>query len=184
MRSTLIAIILLAFVGCNPRTNPDPPTPPVDPPTDNEELLRLHELHNQERGGNYLEMNDKLMVAAQKHAMWMAEKGRMSHTGAGGSSFWDRITAEGYRGMGGGENVAYGYSSPESVMNGWMNSRGHRNNILNDRWEEVGYGVAYSGSNLYWCTVFAVPAPQGVEVIIDEDDLMLPPPLDGTLESN
>lgn len=53
-----------------------------------------------------------------------------------------------------GENIAYGYASPESVMDGWMHSSGHRANILNENFEYIGVGVVYEGGTLYWTQVF------------------------------
>jgi uncharacterized protein YkwD len=114
-------------------------------------------------------MNPQLMAAAQGHAEWMAKTKKMSHTGEGGSSFWDRIEAEGYIILSGGENVAFGYPTPESVFDGWMNSKGHRRNIKNENWLQVGYGMAMNNSRPYWCTVFAIPSTRRVEAIIDPE---------------
>ena len=54
-----------------------------------------------------------------------------------------------------GENIAYGQSSPEAVMNAWMNSSGHRANILNADFDKIGVGVVRSGGRLYWVQLFA-----------------------------
>lgn len=53
-----------------------------------------------------------------------------------------------------GENIAYGYASPEAVMDGWMHSSGHRANILNGNFEYIGVGVVSEGGMLYWTQVF------------------------------
>jgi len=53
-----------------------------------------------------------------------------------------------------GENIAYGYDSPASVMNGWMNSSGHRANILNAEYDAVGIGVVSKNGVLYWTQIF------------------------------
>lgn len=56
-----------------------------------------------------------------------------------------------------GENIAAGYSSAQAVFEGWMNSEGHRNNILNSRWTIMGVGYVYSGNGgygHYWCQLF------------------------------
>lgn len=156
----------------------DTPTNPADP-ADPAIIQRLHDLHIQQRGNRTtIQINDQLIQAAQKHADWMAKVGKMSHTGQNGSSFWDRITSTGYNPQTGGENVAYGYDTAESVMNGWMNSSGHKANILNNTWTEVGYGVAAdSGGRKYWCTVFAKPMNGGIRILSEPDDLVLPEPL-------
>lgn len=133
---------------------PPAPSPPINLPPTNilEELLQLH---NNIRN-SYLSLNDQLNLAAQKHAEWMAKNTILSHTGSNGSSFWNRIEKEGYKPKTGGENIAYGYDSAVSVFNGWMNSKGHKNNIMNDSFEEVGFGVSsFNNGPKYWCASFA-----------------------------
>lgn len=66
------------------------------------------------------------------------------HTGTGP---FDRMTAAGYDWNAAGENVAAGYSTPSSVMNGWMNSSGHRANILGSDFREIGVGYYYQGGD-------------------------------------
>ncbi len=53
-----------------------------------------------------------------------------------------------------GENIAYGYPDPSSVMNGWMHSSGHRANILNASFDAVGIGVVSQNGVLYWTQIF------------------------------
>lgn len=54
-----------------------------------------------------------------------------------------------------GENIGYGYNSPDSVFNAWVKSEGHRKNMLNDKWDYIGIGIVKSSSNRYWyCTLF------------------------------
>ena len=53
-----------------------------------------------------------------------------------------------------GENIAYGYSTPQQVMNGWMNSSGHRANILDPDFTEIGIGFVQEGRTCYWVQVF------------------------------
>jgi uncharacterized protein YkwD len=100
-------------------------------------------------------MNSKLNSAAQKHADWMAQTRQYSHAGDGGKTFWTRLLAEGYQPSGAGENIAYGHRTVSDVMAEWMQSPGHRQNILNPAYKHVGYGVASHGGRLYWCVVFA-----------------------------
>lgn len=117
---------------------------------------RVVRLVNSERGKNGcapLTVNAKLTQAAQAHSEDMATHRTMSHTGSDGSSPGERITAAGYSWSAYGENVAYGYNTPESVMTGWMNSPGHRANILNCAFKEIGVGYAQPGN--YWTQDFA-----------------------------
>jgi uncharacterized protein YkwD len=113
------------------------------------------ELVNAERaeaGCSPVKVNTTLTRAAQDHSEDMAASGTMSHTGSDGSSPGDRITRAGYSWSTYGENVAYGYSTPEQVMTGWMNSPGHKENILNCAFKEIGVGLAQPGS--YWTQDF------------------------------
>jgi uncharacterized protein YkwD len=145
----------LEKIGIVIRPAPPKPPDPVKPPADTG--IEIHDLHNAERaraGVPPLTIDRRLSEAAHRHAQWMADTGRLSHTGANGSSFFDRITREGYVASTGGENIAQGYRNPREVVAGWMSSSGHRANILNRNFREVGYGV----SGAYWCVVFASPA--------------------------
>ncbi|WP_421106074.1 CAP domain-containing protein [Streptomyces sp. NEAU-S77] len=113
------------------------------------------ELVNDERakvGCSPVKVNAKLTEAAEAHSKDMAEHSNMSHTGSDGSQPGDRIEAAGYTWSTYGENVAYGYGSAKSVMEGWMNSSGHKANILNCDFKEIGVGL--SGSDNYWTQDF------------------------------
>lgn len=113
------------------------------------------ELVNDERakvGCSAVKVNAKLTEAAEAHSKDMAEHSNMSHTGSDGSQPGDRIERAGYSWSTYGENVAYGYSSAKSVMEGWMNSSGHKANILNCDFKEIGVGL--SGSGNYWTQDF------------------------------
>ncbi|MGW0363215.1 CAP domain-containing protein [Streptomyces sp. NPDC002990] len=112
-------------------------------------------LVNQERaaaGCPAVSLNAKLTRAAQDHSQDMAAHSNMSHTGSDGSDPGQRITRAGYAWSTYGENVAYGYSTAQKVMEGWMNSPGHRQNILNCSFKEIGIGLAQP--NHYWTQAF------------------------------
>ncbi|MCY0943830.1 CAP domain-containing protein [Streptomyces antarcticus] len=112
-------------------------------------------LVNKERaavGCPVLTLNAKLTKAAQDHSTDMAANSNMSHTGSDGSDPGRRITRAGYEWRTYGENVAYGYSTPEKVMEGWMNSPGHKRNILDCSYKEIGIGLAQPGH--YWTQDF------------------------------
>lgn len=78
-----------------------------------------------------------------------------SHTRPDGSSFSTALVQQGVRFFGAGENIAWGQKTPEQVMNGWMNSEGHRANILNAKFTKIGVGYYQnaSGTN-YWTQLF------------------------------
>ncbi|GLX21504.1 MULTISPECIES: CAP domain-containing protein [Streptomyces] len=120
-----------------------------------EAQAKVLELVNQARaaaGCPALTVNEKLTKAAQDHSADMAAHRNMSHTGSDGSDPGGRITRAGYQWRTYGENVAYGYSSPEQVMEGWMNSPGHKRNILDCSYKEIGIGLAQPGQ--YWTQDF------------------------------
>lgn len=94
--------------------------------------------------------NDTLELAAQGHSDDMKTNNYFSHTGLDGSTPGDRITAVGYNWFTYGENIAQGYTTPEEVIQGWLESEGHCRNIMDGDFKEM--GVAVSGT--YWTQVF------------------------------
>lgn len=98
-----------------------------------------------------LVIRTELTTAARLHANDMARRRVMTHTGSDGSDAGTRIWRAGYRWRTWAENVAAGYPSPESVARAWLNSSGHRTNIMNPGIYQV--GVAYtisSNGTVYW----------------------------------
>lgn len=112
---------------------------------------------NQERsdaGCGPLTWNDELAAAARLHSADMARRDYFDHTSLDGRSPFDRMEAQGY-GRPGGENIAAGQRSPESVMDSWMNSPGHRANILNCDYRALGVGIGKGGGyGVYWTQNF------------------------------
>jgi uncharacterized protein YkwD len=91
-----------------------------------------------------LTFNTTLTNAAQAHSENMAVANFFDHTDPDGGDPFTRARAAGYRGSTVGENIAAGYSTPASAMNGWMNSTtGHREAILNCNFREIGIGYYY-----------------------------------------
>jgi len=102
-----------------------------------------------------LHTDERLRKAARAHSADMAKQNYFSHVGLDGSSFVDRIARAGYpRSSAAAENIAYGYATAADVMKGWMNSEGHRNNILNCSLKAIGVGLAYRGNSPYWTQDF------------------------------
>jgi uncharacterized protein YkwD len=101
-----------------------------------------------QRGMRPLRINRRLSRAATRHAGDMVRRTYFSHDSLSGASFVDRIRKAGYlrgpRGWVVGENLAWGTgdrSSPAAIVQAWMNSPGHRANILQRRFREVGIGM-------------------------------------------
>ncbi len=122
------------------------------------DVIRLVNAERKKAGCGSLAGESRLHAAAQKHSDRQAKQNSMSHQLPGEASMGDRVTAEGYRWGGVAENVAAGYTTPASVMDGWMNSSGHKANILNCGYKHIGVGVKKSSQGtLYWTQVFASP---------------------------
>ena len=101
-----------------------------------------------------LRIGTALGKAAQLHSADMAKYNYFSHTSRDGRSPWQRIRAQNYA-YGSAENIAAGQRTPAAVMDAWMNSAGHRENILNCSNKAVGVGVARGGSyGIYWTQDF------------------------------
>ncbi|WP_275561722.1 CAP domain-containing protein [Streptomyces sp. 5-6(2022)] len=97
----------------------------------------------------------RLTAAAQAHSDDMVARDFYSHTGPEGHQPWDRARAAGATHRGIGENIACGQRSPEEVVRGWMNSPGHRANILKPDFTHIGVGHATgSRAGTYWTQVF------------------------------
>jgi uncharacterized protein YkwD len=117
--------------------------------------LRVVELANQERAAagcdRALVVDDRLAAAAQGHSTDMATRNYFSHTSPEGEDFVDRATEAGYPSPA-AENIARGQRTAEEVMESWMNSTGHRRNILNCEYVAIGVGLDTRG--WYWTQVF------------------------------
>jgi uncharacterized protein YkwD len=88
-----------------------------------------------------LRFDPALARAAHAHAADMVARDYFDHVSPDGKRFSDRAAAAGYQGFATGENIAQGQRSAAEVMNGWMNSAGHRRNILSSGSNEIGVGV-------------------------------------------
>lgn len=97
-----------------------------------------------------LEMNEVVRVAARLHSQDMGAQDYFSHDSLDGRSFADRMSEAGYTGASPwGENIAAGYSTPEAVVQGWMESPGHCRNIMNPDFRVIGIGYAHVDSSSY-----------------------------------
>ncbi|WP_304454099.1 CAP domain-containing protein [Nocardiopsis sp. YSL2] len=116
------------------------------------QVTRVVELVNSERadaGCGSLRVDDRLTAAAQEHSEDMDARGYMAHESPEGEGPGDRAARHGYDAWG-AENVAKGQQNAQQVMDAWMNSPGHRANILNC--DLVAIGVGESGNA--WTQLF------------------------------
>jgi uncharacterized protein YkwD len=116
-------------------------------------------LERVDAGCGALKIDDMLTAAARKHSEDMALARFVGHVGSNGSTVGKRANANGYYFILVGENISDGDASAEEIVDAWMASARHRENILNCRYEDTGVWVApgRNGKGLYWTQVFAVP---------------------------
>lgn len=137
-------------------TSPAPPTGTVGSAEENE-VVRLTNAERAKGGCQPLKHDAQLRKAAFDHSSDMAVRNYFSHTSQDGRSFLDRIKGAGFTGGNGwAENIAKGQQTPASVVSAWMNSSGHKANIMNCKYNLIGVGaVENSGGQILWTQVFA-----------------------------
>lgn len=109
-------------------------------------------LSNQQRVSNGLSPyinNAQLATSAQNKAQHMLSNSYFAHDAPDGTTAWSFIAASGYDYSAAAENLAASNQGASAIVTGWMNSPGHRANLLNTTYQEVGYGVVYVGDWLY-----------------------------------
>lgn len=105
-----------------------------------QEVLQLVNAHRARHGVGPLAMDPALLAAAQQHASDMAGRGYFSHSSQNGRSPFDRMRANGAAFSAAAENIAAGQSSPQEVVQSWINSGGHNANMLNGTYNRTGVG--------------------------------------------
>jgi uncharacterized YkwD family protein len=116
---------------------------------------KVVELTNQERAKNGLKplaLDTALSKVAREKSRDMQNKGYFSHTSPTYGSPFDMMKKFGITYRSAGENIAMGQPTPEAVVKAWMNSAGHRANILNSGYTHIGVGHIASGN--YWTQMF------------------------------
>lgn len=107
-----------------------------------------------------LRLSARLSDVALGHSRAMLATGRFDHAGASGDTPAARVRAAGYDAARVGENIAAGPTTPEEVVQGWIDSPGHCANLMDPRFEEMGLAYASdtrSRAGIYWTQVFATP---------------------------
>jgi uncharacterized protein YkwD len=139
-------------------TTPKPPAStqpaPVTPPPAADVPNQVVTLVNQARAASgcaALTVDARLTAAAVEHSTDMANRGYFDHDTPEGEKFDDRIKAAGYP-TPGAENIAMGQQTPDAVMTAWMNSPGHKDNIVNCKLTTI--GVGFDPDGFYWTQDF------------------------------
>lgn len=157
MKRTIVALCaLMAAAGCmrNEPASRAEPVPFTVAPAHSSAAQIGYALNRERvaRGLQPLSYNPRLAAAAMGHARDMSRHQYFSHRSRNGMSHMRRVTRQGYDACLAAENIAHGYRSVDTVMDGWMKSPGHRRNNLLRKAQE--YGAAYVPEGRYWVLVF------------------------------
>jgi|GEM_PF-297938 len=155
------------FIGELGNISTPPPESDGPNPSFEEQVLALVNQERTKEGLQPLVLEPSLRDAARTHSRNMAQQDFFDHTGADGSRFTDRIRATGFSITGASaENIAAGSATPEAVVQRWMNSSGHRANILNPALTQLGVGHYFLANdtgnvnyNHYWTQKFHAGQP-------------------------
>ena len=155
LRKKLLSLSLLSLIGLSPlvfvttTTAEEKKKPEVKQASEKKtEELNLHSIEvkilnetNKQRaryGQPPLKLSTKLMKSTRKHCRWMSRNFNMTHTS-------EPVA----------ENIAYGQNTAKEVLSTWMNSSGHRANILNSSYKQIGVAAFESrNGQIYWCQQF------------------------------
>lgn len=154
-----IFILAILLIGCPQQNNStnwvdwdETSNPPIISPEPSnfsatvQTLLNLHNKERELRGRVGMELDPYLIEYAQNYAEQMAQRDRLVHSNIS-------VLMSNYYTV--GENIAWNQRTEEEVVRDWMNSSGHKANIMNRNFTKVGFGVAIAkNGSLYWCTVF------------------------------
>lgn len=116
------------------------------------EVIRLVNIERSKNGLSPLTHDWELSRVARYKSQDMKDKNYFSHTSPTYGSPFDMIKSFGISYRSAGENIAKGQTTPQMVVNSWMNSQGHRANILNKSYTHIGVGYVKSGN--YWTQMF------------------------------
>ena len=116
------------------------------------EVIRLVNKIRQENGLKSLSANWELFRVARYKSQDMVDNRYFAHNSPVYGTPFQMIKSFGISYRTAGENIAYGYKTPQAVVDGWMNSSGHRANILNSSYTQIGVGYVANGN--YWTQMF------------------------------
>lgn len=139
--------------GGNGITDSEQPKDDVTETSYAKQVLKLVNAERKKAGLNELVWDETVTTAAMTRSKEIEKS--FSHTRPDGRGFGTAITDLGITYRGAGENIAWGQKTPEAVMNAWMNSEGHRANILNPNFKKIGVGYrTNSQGTTYWTQLF------------------------------
>ncbi|HGM3505455.1 TPA: CAP domain-containing protein [Clostridioides difficile] len=119
------------------------------------EVVDLVNIERSKAGLNPLTLDSSISNVATKKSQDMIDNNYFSHNSPTYGSPFDMLKKFGISYKTAGENIAMGQKTPKEVVNAWMNSEGHRKNIMNPNFSKIGVGVAQkSGGSIYWTQIF------------------------------
>lgn len=122
-----------------------------------DEIVKLTNIERAKENLPPFKVNDLLTKAAQGHSDNMAKQNKLDHT-LDEKDVGDRLTAVGYKFSAWAENIAMGQPDAAAALKSWMNSEGHRDNILSKTVTEIGVGLAYDAKGQpYYTQTFGQP---------------------------
>ena len=119
------------------------------------EIVNLVNIEREKANLPPLKEDNRLNALAEKKAKIMAKENNLSHNAGGYKSFSDIVKEAGIQYWNVGENIARNWKPPEEVMNAWLSSKGHRDNILSEKFTLIGVGKAVNEKgDIYWTQIF------------------------------
>jgi len=137
LRRTLLAVGVALSISSSLFANDMVPAELTPTDTEAQLLAKTNEVRAR-HGRKPLTMSPQLMESARRHASWMASAGSLTHTS-------DPVA----------ENIAWGQADVDEAIESWMNSPGHRANMLSEEYTQIGVaGYFVEGGRIYWCQQF------------------------------
>jgi uncharacterized protein YkwD len=157
MTRQFAAAFLLTLLPLAAQEKKDDTPDALKPTKEEQELIDLTNAERKKADLKPLAPNPQLTAAARGHAANMANQDKLEHT-LDDKTPTGRVKAAGYKYRQTGENIAWGAENPKQVVEGWMDSEPHRENILKEEFTEIGVAVAKNEKGeRYWVQVFGTP---------------------------
>lgn len=151
------AFLLAFFLSAMPSALSIAEDPPLNMSAEEQEVVKLTNAQRKLAGLEELQPNIKLFQSARLHAANMAKQNKLDHE-LDGKTMVDRLQATGYNLESVAENIAWNQKTPRKLIAGWMDSEGHKKNMLTGDFVHIGAGMAKNDKGeLYWVAVYATP---------------------------
>ncbi len=154
MRTTCL---LALFLSAMPQASTNGDDAPLKMSTEEQEVVKLTNVQRKMAGLEELQPDIKLFQSARLHAANMAKQNKLDHE-LDGKTMVDRLQATGYNLESVAENIAWKQTTPRKLIAAWMESEGHKKNMLTSDFVHIGVGMAKNDKGEpYWVAVYATP---------------------------